>query len=49
MKGHPYVKSGIDVACWDILGQASGLPVASHSADSRSPAPRSWHERLVQT
>src|SRR6476620_10314234 len=27
MKGHPYVKSGIDVACWDILGQASGLPV----------------------
>jgi len=29
MKGHPYVKSGIDVACWDILGQASGLPVAS--------------------
>jgi cis-L-3-hydroxyproline dehydratase len=29
MKGHPYVKSGIDVACWDLLGQASGLPVAS--------------------
>jgi L-alanine-DL-glutamate epimerase-like enolase superfamily enzyme len=27
LKGHPYVKSGIDVACWDILGQASGLPV----------------------
>src|ERR1041385_9155441 len=20
-KGHPYVKSGIDIACWDILGQ----------------------------
>jgi cis-L-3-hydroxyproline dehydratase len=29
MKGHPYVKSGIDVACWDILGQAAGLPVAT--------------------
>lgn len=29
LKGHPYVKSGIDVACWDLLGQASGLPVAS--------------------
>src|SRR5437867_8534440 len=26
-KGHPYVKSGIDIACWDILGQATGLPV----------------------
>jgi L-alanine-DL-glutamate epimerase-like enolase superfamily enzyme len=28
LKGHPYVKSGIDIACWDILGQATGLPVA---------------------
>jgi len=27
MKGHPYVKSGIDIACWDILGQHAGLPV----------------------
>jgi L-alanine-DL-glutamate epimerase-like enolase superfamily enzyme len=27
MKGHPYVKSGIDMACWDILGQVAGLPV----------------------
>jgi L-alanine-DL-glutamate epimerase-like enolase superfamily enzyme len=26
-KGHPYVKSGVDIACWDILGQATGLPV----------------------
>lgn len=25
--GHPYVKSGIDMACWDILGKATGLPV----------------------
>src|SRR5438270_9426663 len=26
-RSHPYVKSGIDVACWDILGQSAGLPV----------------------
>jgi len=29
MRGHPYVKSAIDVACWDLLGKASGLPVAT--------------------
>jgi L-alanine-DL-glutamate epimerase-like enolase superfamily enzyme len=29
MRGHPYVKSAIDMACWDLLGQASGLPVAT--------------------
>ena len=28
MKGHAYVKSAIDVACWDILGKATGLPVS---------------------
>jgi len=27
MKGHAYVKSAIDLACWDILGQAAGMPV----------------------
>jgi L-alanine-DL-glutamate epimerase-like enolase superfamily enzyme len=27
LKGHPYVKSGIDIACWDILGLDTGLPV----------------------
>jgi L-alanine-DL-glutamate epimerase-like enolase superfamily enzyme len=27
LKGHPYVKSGIDIACWDILGKTTGLPV----------------------
>ena len=27
LKGHPYVKSGLDIACWDILGQAAGMPV----------------------
>ena len=29
LKGHPYVKSGIDMACWDILGQVAGLPVCT--------------------
>lgn len=29
MKGHPYVKSGIDIACWDILGKATSLPVCT--------------------
>src|SRR5208337_404801 len=27
LKGHPYVKSGIDIACWDVLGQVTGQPV----------------------
>ena len=27
LKGHPYVKSGIDMACWDILGKATSQPV----------------------
>lgn len=27
LKGHPYVKSGLDMACWDILGQATGMPI----------------------
>ncbi|MFV2054727.1 cis-3-hydroxy-L-proline dehydratase [Aliiroseovarius sp. YM-037] len=27
LRGHPYIKAAIDVACWDILGQATGLPV----------------------
>jgi L-alanine-DL-glutamate epimerase-like enolase superfamily enzyme len=27
LKGHPYVKSGIDMACWDILGQVTEQPV----------------------
>ena len=29
MKGHAYVKSALDMACWDILGQAAGLPVVT--------------------
>ncbi len=29
MKGHPYVKSAIDMACWAIVGKVSGLPVCT--------------------
>ncbi len=29
LKGHPYVKSAVDIACWDILGQQAGQPVCS--------------------
>jgi L-alanine-DL-glutamate epimerase-like enolase superfamily enzyme len=29
LKGHAYVKSGLDMACWDILGQVTGQPVCT--------------------
>lgn len=29
LKGHPYAKSPFDIACWDILGKAVGLPVCT--------------------
>jgi L-alanine-DL-glutamate epimerase-like enolase superfamily enzyme len=29
LKGHAYVKSGIDMACWDILGKVTGQPVCT--------------------
>ncbi len=27
LRGHPYVKSPIDIACWDILGKVCNMPV----------------------
>ena len=27
LKGHPYVKSPIDMACWDILGKTFNVPI----------------------
>lgn len=29
MRGHPYVKAAIDVACWDLLGKATGQPLVT--------------------
>ena len=27
MKGHPYVKTGIDIECWDIMGKYTNQPI----------------------
>jgi cis-L-3-hydroxyproline dehydratase len=29
LQGHPYVKSAVDMACWDILGKVTGQPVVT--------------------
>ncbi|MEX1184923.1 MAG: cis-3-hydroxy-L-proline dehydratase [Gemmatimonadota bacterium] len=29
LQGHPYAKSAIDMACWDILGKVSGQPLCT--------------------
>src|SRR5579862_2234457 len=29
LKGHPYAKAALDMACWDILGKVAGLPVCT--------------------
>lgn len=35
--GHPYVKSALDMACWDILGKATGLPCHMLLGGLRNP------------
>lgn len=40
LPGHLYAKSPIDMACWDIAGQAVGLTIADlMGGGSRTPAP----------
>ena len=29
LRGHPYAKSALDVACWDILGKLTGQPLTT--------------------
>jgi len=29
LSGHNYIKSPLDIACWDILGQSAGLPLCT--------------------
>lgn len=40
LPGHLYAKSPIDMACWDIAGQAAGRPIADlMGGGSRTPRP----------
>ncbi|MEM6371954.1 MAG: enolase C-terminal domain-like protein [Pseudomonadota bacterium] len=40
LPGHLYAKSPIDMACWDIAGQAAGMPIADlMGGGSRTPRP----------
>ena len=29
LRGHAYAKSAVDIACWDVLGRALGVPVST--------------------
>ena len=37
LRGHAYAKSALDIACWDLLGQALGVPVSTLLGGVRSP------------
>lgn len=40
LPGHLYAKAPIDMACWDIAGQAAGLPISDlMGGGSRTPRP----------
>lgn len=40
LPGHPYAKAPVDIACWDILGQVSGMPLwRLFGAERAAPVP----------
>lgn len=39
LTGHVYAKSAIDIACWDLLGQATGLPLYTLLGGMETEAP----------
>ena len=45
LPGHPYVKSALDMACWDILGKACGLPL-SELLGGREEGPVTLHSSI---
>jgi len=38
LPGHPYIKSALDMACWDIAGKAAGMPLCE-MLGAREPDP----------
>jgi L-alanine-DL-glutamate epimerase-like enolase superfamily enzyme len=55
LKGHPYAKSALDMACWDILGKKAGLPLAEllggrygAEVDLYRSVPQDKPERMVR-
>ncbi len=36
LAGHGYAKAAVDIACWDLLGQAAGLPVSTLLGGTRA-------------
>lgn len=37
LRGHPYVKAPIDIACWDLLGKAAGMPLVKLLGGAAQP------------
>ena len=51
LPGHLYAKSPIDMACWDIAGQAAGLPIADLMGGGRAhhaPSPHPLAQRQLR-